>query len=58
MVIGVYVGIITGAWIYVIMKDTYDEYVSKIEEKDVWKLAIFNGAINGWFSALINGFRT
>ena len=50
MVIGVYVGIITGAWIYVIMKDTCDEYGSKIEEKDVWKLAIFTGAINGCFT--------
>ena len=55
MVIGVYVGIITGAWIYVITKDTYDEYGSKIEEKDVWKLAIFTGVINGFFYAAATG---
>ena len=52
---GVFVGIITGMWIYAMMNGTYDEFGSKTKEKDIWKLAIFTGVINGFFYAAATG---
>ena len=48
---GIFVGLITGMWIYAIMKDTYDEFGAKTKENDILKLAIFTGVINGFFYA-------
>ena len=37
------------------MNGTYDEFGSKTKEKDIWKLAIFTGVINGCFYAAATG---
>ena len=50
---GIYVGFITGMWIYTLMKDTYDEYGSKT--KDIWQVAIPTGVINGFLYAYALG---
>ena len=48
---GIYVGLITGMWIYAIMKGTYDEFGNRTKGKDILQLAIFTGVINGFFYA-------
>ena len=50
---GIYVGIITGMWIYAIIK-THDEFSSG-GDKDILQVAIFTGVVNGFFYAAATG---
>ena len=57
MVIGIYVGIVTGAWIYAIIKVVYEDCGCKGKKVSL-QLPVATGVINSWFNALLvtNGF--
>ena len=50
---GILVGIISGMWIYAIIK-THDE-LSSGGDNDILKVAIFTGVVNGFFYAAAAG---